>query len=104
MLGETGLKQSELADKLGVSQNYISMLLNGQRVNISSGLARLMEALFGFDADWILTGNGEPRRTESAASRRDIEREIERDMERMDNVEVGDLAYLAEKIMKERRK
>jgi transcriptional regulator with XRE-family HTH domain len=104
ILRETGLKQTEFADEMGVTVNYVSMILNGVRKNISRGLANLIEAKYGFRAEWLLTGDGEPKKLHSDELRRLAEREIEEDMGKMDDVELGDLAFLAEKIMRERGK
>lgn len=56
ILEEQNLKQTELAEALGVSVNYISLLANGKKTNISLTLAKLIEALYGYPAQWVLDG------------------------------------------------
>lgn len=57
ILETEGLKQAELASSLGVSTNYISLLAGGRKTKISLTLAKLIEALYGYDARWIMTGD-----------------------------------------------
>ena len=55
---EAGLKQRELAEALGVSANYISLLARGKKTQVSPTLAKLVEALYGYSAEWVMTGQG----------------------------------------------
>ncbi len=59
ILKEQKLKEKELAKALGVSDNYISLLATGKKTQISLTLAKLIEALYGYSTDWLLTGKGE---------------------------------------------
>ena len=61
ILKENKLKQKDFALDIGVSENYISLLLNNKKENISDSLAKLIEEKYGFSAKWILTGEGEAR-------------------------------------------
>ena len=56
IIKEQNLKQSEFADALGVSANYISLLVTGRKNNVSLTFAKLIDALFGYPANWVLTG------------------------------------------------
>ena len=56
IIKEQNLKQSEFADALGVSANYISLLVTGRKKNVSLTFAKLIDALFGYPAKWVLTG------------------------------------------------
>jgi len=56
IIKEQNLKQSEFADALGVSANYISLLVTGRKNNVSLTFAKLIDALFGYPAKWVLTG------------------------------------------------
>ncbi|MBO1679022.1 helix-turn-helix transcriptional regulator [Bittarella massiliensis] len=64
VLREQGLKQVELAEQLGVSANYISLLVNGKKQKVSLTLAKLIESLYGYPAEWIMEGEGAGRRVE----------------------------------------
>jgi transcriptional regulator with XRE-family HTH domain len=97
-----GLGQRGFADMLGVSENYIYMILNGKRTNVSKSIASLIEAKMGFCTRWILTGEGEPRKIDVIEQKEIIVQEIEEDLKKMDAVEAGDLAYIAGKILRER--
>jgi transcriptional regulator with XRE-family HTH domain len=61
VLKENKMKQKEFASSVGVSENYISLLLNNKKENVSESLAKLIEEKFGFSADWLLTGEGQMR-------------------------------------------
>lgn len=60
VLKENHLKQRELAKEIGVTESYISALLNGRNLNISQALATLIEEKYGYSSSWILNGT-EPR-------------------------------------------
>jgi transcriptional regulator with XRE-family HTH domain len=64
LLKEQCLKQAELADALGVSANYISLLVHGRKTQVSLTLAKLVEALYGYTAEWLITGNGVKNRAD----------------------------------------
>ncbi len=59
ILEERNLKQIDFAKSLGVSANYISLLISGKRGPISDTLAKLIEETYGYSAAWIMTGDGE---------------------------------------------
>lgn len=56
MLIENGLTQTDFAAGLGVTQNYISLLISGEKEKISKTLAllipRKVRVLCGMDTDW----------------------------------------------------
>ncbi len=58
ILKEQHLKQIELAKALGVSANYISILVMGRKTQVSLTLAKLIESLYGYSAEWVMTGKG----------------------------------------------
>ena len=58
ILEEQRLKQTELAEALGVSANYISLLARGKKTQVSPTLAKLVEALYGYSAELGMTGQG----------------------------------------------
>lgn len=53
---EFALSQHELAQKLGVSDSYISQLKSGKKTEISLQLAKLISYEFDVPISWILTG------------------------------------------------
>jgi len=50
------LKQAEFAKSLGVSANYINLIVNGKKNTISEILAKLIEEKYGYAAEWVLYG------------------------------------------------
>lgn len=61
ILQENQLKQKQLAAQLGVSESYISKLLKNPDIGLSQPLASLIEEKYGYNADWIMTGEGEKK-------------------------------------------
>lgn len=74
ILKEQNLKQTELAQALGVSSNYISLLAGGKKTAVSLTLAKLIEALYGYSAQWVLYGENSRFEREEALRRRAIEK------------------------------
>lgn len=60
ILEENQLKQKELAKELGVTESYISAIINSRNYNISQALATLIEEKYGYSTSWILEGT-EPK-------------------------------------------
>lgn len=60
VLKENHLKQKELAKEIGVTESYISAIINGRNLNISQALATLIEEKYGYNSSWILDGT-EPK-------------------------------------------
>lgn len=56
ILHEKGLKKKEFAASLGISANYVSLLVSGKRTGLSSSLAQLIEEKYGYSAEWVLYG------------------------------------------------
>lgn len=59
ILKERNIKQVDFAKSLGISANYINLLISGKRGPISDTLAKLIEETYGYSAQWIMTGDGE---------------------------------------------
>lgn len=58
ILEENHLKQKELAKEIGVTESYISAIINGRNSNISQALATLIEEKYGYSTSWVLDGTG----------------------------------------------
>lgn len=59
ILEERELKQAAFARELGVSPNYVNLIVNGKKETVSDTLARLIEEIYGYSARWVLDGTGE---------------------------------------------
>ena len=60
ILNEKQIKQVDFAKKLGVSANYINLLVNNKKTSISETLAKLIEETYGYSSNWIISGT-EPK-------------------------------------------
>ena len=56
IIREKRLKQSEFAKSLGISANYVYLLTSGKKKAISEHLALLIEKIYDYPAEWIMTG------------------------------------------------
>lgn len=65
ILNFIGISQRQFSKEIGVTETYISKLLNRSDRNISKNLAFSIENKFGINADWILNGQGEMVKTYS---------------------------------------
>ena len=74
ILEEQDLRQTELAEALGVSVNYISLLANGKKTTVSLTLAKLIESLYGYSALWVINGPTPDQKNEEELRRAVLER------------------------------
>ena len=58
ILKERKIKQVEFARTLGISANYVNLIVNDKKETISDTLAKLIEERYGYSAQWILDGSG----------------------------------------------
>lgn len=68
ILSERNIKQVDFAKTLGISANYVNLLVNEKKLNISDTLAKLIEETYGYSAHWIMTGEGEKISTPSLSA------------------------------------
>lgn len=62
-----GIKQDVLSKELGVSQPYISQLINGKK-EVGKKVANKLSEKFGLSQYWLLTGEGEMLREQSTTN------------------------------------
>lgn len=67
ILTENQMKQKHLAAEIGITESYVSKLLKDPGIHLSQSLAALIEAKFGYNANWILEGVP-PKRKQAATS------------------------------------
>lgn len=85
ILEERGVKQVQFAKVLGISANYVNLLVNDKKDTISETLAKLIEETYGFSAEWVLTGMGKKY---SAAGTSAEKAEVLKKIQRMSDGEV----------------
>ena len=67
IIKEQGVSKAEFARRIGVSPNYLYVLTGQSRAatdknkHISPSLAKLIALEFGYDEQWILTGENAPK-------------------------------------------
>ena len=79
ILKERSIKQVEFAKVLGISANYVNLLVNDKKTKISDTLAKLIEETYGYSAEWLLEGVGERfSDTSVSASKTEILKRIQK--------------------------
>lgn len=92
ILKERQLKQVEFAKTLGISANYVNLLVNDKKKTISEPLAKLIEETYGYSAEWIAEGKDEKRKKISESANKS---EIIRRINKMSEEEIrATLAYV----------
>lgn len=79
ILNERGIKQVEFAKALGISANYVNLIVNDKKDIISETLAKLIEETYGFSAQWVLNESGEKyTANETSAEKAEVLKKIQR--------------------------
>jgi len=79
ILKDRNIKQVEFARVLGISANYVNLLVNDKKSKISDTLAKLVEETYGYSAVWLLEGIGEKYLDSSvSASKSEILKKIQK--------------------------
>lgn len=66
IIEQQGISKTEFAHRIGVSPNYLYVLTGHSRADtdknkhISPSLAKLIALEFGYDEQWVLTGEKDP--------------------------------------------
>lgn len=58
ILNEQKIKQIDFAKALGISANYVNLIVNDKKTTISDTLAKLIEETYGYSSQWILNETG----------------------------------------------
>jgi transcriptional regulator with XRE-family HTH domain len=59
ILSESVVRQKDFALSLGISEGYLSQIMNGKRDIISESLALLIQEKYYYSAKWVMTGEGD---------------------------------------------
>lgn len=77
ILKERQIKQVEFAKALGISANYVNLLVNDKKNAISEPLAKLIEETYGYSALWVSEGKEEKiKETSGSANKTEVIRRI----------------------------
>lgn len=68
ILSERNIKQVDFAKALGISANYVNLIVNDKKSNISDTLAKLIEETYGYSSQWIIKGEGEKNSSPSISA------------------------------------
>lgn len=60
IIDSKGINRGKLADDVGISAGYLSEIISGKKVP-SKTVATAIQGLYGYSADWLLTGEGSPQ-------------------------------------------
>lgn len=85
ILKEQKIKQIEFAKSLGISANYVNLIVNDKKQTISETLAKLIEETYGYSYKWILY------ETDNKLSGNDLtaeKNELIKKVQKMSNIEV----------------
>jgi len=89
------LKQIEFARSLGVSANYINLIVNGKKTTISETLAKLIEEKYGYSAEWVIYGGSDCAEPQESPELARIKSETIKRIKIMDDHEaIAVLAFL----------
>lgn len=58
LIGSLGIRKGDFAEKIGFSQAYVSMILNGKRPRPSDRFFDSVNRAFGVNTDWLRHGEG----------------------------------------------
>jgi len=101
IIRESGLKQKEFAKKINVTDSYISKLVRDE-TGISNSTAMLIEQIYGYSKNWIMTGEGQKIIRGGGLSV--LQNEIIANVERMNRDELQALLAFIESIKKLKHK
>lgn len=59
LISTLGLKKGDIAEKIGFTQSYISMILSGNKTNPSDRFYESLKREFNVNIDWLKTGLGD---------------------------------------------
>jgi transcriptional regulator with XRE-family HTH domain len=87
IISESKLKQKAFAKSINVTDSYISKLVRDES-GISNSTAMLIEQLYGYSQNWILTGKGPKKLTEGGSKLTGQQRALIAEIEQMDENEL----------------
>jgi transcriptional regulator with XRE-family HTH domain len=99
IINESGLKQKEFAKSINVTDSYISKLIRDES-GMSHRTAMVIEQLYGYSKDWIMTGQEPKMPAGRSRSLTVLQRKIIMDVEQMDEAELRAVLAFIETLKK----
>jgi len=99
IIDECGLKQKEFAKSINVTDSYISKVLRDES-GMSNSTAMLIEQLYGYSKNWIMTGQEPKMLAVSGRNLSVLQKRIIFDVERMNEEELKALFAFIESLKK----
>ncbi len=79
ILQERNVRQVDFAKELGISANYVNLIVNDKKETISDTLAKLIGERYGYSVPWILDETGEKQAVgELTAEKAEILKKIQK--------------------------
>jgi transcriptional regulator with XRE-family HTH domain len=99
VINECGLKQKDFAKSINVTDSYISKLVRDES-GISNSTAMLIEKLYGYSKDWIITGRGPKTIADRGRSLTGLQRKMMVEIEQMNEDELRAMLAFRESLKK----
>jgi plasmid maintenance system antidote protein VapI len=99
IINECGLKQKAFAKSINVTDSFISKLIRDES-GIANSTAMLIEQLYGYSQDWILTGKEPKMLPERSRNMTSLQRKIIMDVEKMNESELRAMLAFIESLQK----
>jgi transcriptional regulator with XRE-family HTH domain len=99
IINECGLKQKAFAKSINVTDSFISKLIRDES-GISNSTAMLIEQLYGYSQDWIITGKEPKMLPGRGRNITSLQRKIIMDVEKMNEGELRAVLAFIESLQK----
>jgi transcriptional regulator with XRE-family HTH domain len=99
IIGECGQKQKEFARNINVTDSYISKVIRDES-GMSNSTALLIERLYGYSKNWIITGQGPKMLSGWGRHLSSLQKKIIMDVEKMNEDELQALYAFIESLKK----
>jgi plasmid maintenance system antidote protein VapI len=99
VINECGLKQKDFAKSIDVTDSYISKLVRDES-GISNSTAMLIEKLYGYSKDWIMTGQEPKTVSDRGCDLTGLQRKMIAEIKQMREVELEAMLAFRESLKK----
>ena len=99
IINECGLKQKAFAKSINVTDSFISKLLRDE-TGIANSTALLVEQLYGYSKEWIITGQGAKMRAGRGRDLSSLQKQVITAVEQMEDHELRAVYSFIESLKK----